>query len=1332
MERRGLRTPHPLFVTMLISPINSVAWLASIAACGLGGFPCARAADPPPPTVAIVPTATARSGLADLLTADLSTDAGVRLVERQAVARVVDELKLGAGGDAAAELKLGQLLAADAVVMLEAGSGETPPRVRVRVVESRTGIRLADEEWVAADLVTDRAALLAGLRAGLQKFRVPPEGRRLVGIVGLRSEEEVGPVVATARALTVFAEQDLQRLPGVVVLEREQLRRLTTERDLTGTELDLRASASLLEGSLRREGDTFVIALALVPLKDGKPLERTITTPGTTNDARDAIAKALAGMLAARVEAVAAGPTAEANLLLQRARKLLSFGDATQASRLAEAAYVLRPCQETFALAASLSQAALPADANAVDVAQAGLRQAELIGDFYERTTESLAWEALFPVELLHSVWSPLPAPASAEEAEIRDRIRAVERATADRVLAFRRAAERPTTGYVLLRQLALAELLAPGTPRASAADFMRYVTDLHRELATEARARRLPDGPAYTIGSDDSPVVDGGHRIVFAREVFAKRHHEALVAALTNRRGRPAVDEIAPLVDGLVADADPALRIIGWWCRLNEPGPRGLAVAERILDVCFRRTGPPWTLDEVECYKTVAQIAAEAVQRLAAEGRAAAYTEALVAEAERRGDGGIVMGHYDAFARLVLSDPGRAGGFRDRVESLLTARMYPSDMRLPILRWRRAIRSGLDEQAGRGRFAAPPTPPVGPWAEYVIEPVTFTNAPPGHPRLVAASVDRRAADESRAIQLLWASAAPAPRTPDAPATWAHVLTRCGPAGGQLAEVAAFDLPTPSITTLCAGDGRFFIGTADRGLFVVDGRGVTAIGDAEGLPSNTVGAMAWLDGRLYMGVPRGLATYAPDTGAATLASAASVVPRHQLDGGEPYAVIGILADPVRHRLWMTVAGDRSRSGLWCHTPRDGVWQRVLNGGVSGPFWNGGRTALVSLDASWGDLPWTYREHHMPFEIDLDDGGHVPLWAFVKRDPTHRLDGWAGMAMLDGHLFAGHGRLLDTDGGWYQPPPPVPPWTTIEQVGESLVAIDLQAPTVTRIRRRGAAAPPRTPADARAAMRSNAQLRAVVAGLRSDTPAARLAALQAFLKWRWDYHFALNQKFADCASDEAIAGVLLDHSRPSEQRAALNVLRQFNRPHLADTQVLRRLAEEGAPEIAAAARAEVTRLGSANTYLIEQPEVDTRSSDPLKRAAGVAKIGEVAVTVPAALAVLVRMLDDEVDFVALAAVAELGPCGDEALTAILDAAARAADRGDARRALRMLARRLEPPEDAAIDSPVSIAWMRDRLAELARSPDAKLATAAGRARAACDAIAERSSTSGDAR
>lgn len=297
---------------MHIVSVYHAACLAWIAACGLAWVSLAAAAEPPPPTVAIVPTAATRAPLADLLTTDLSSDAGVRLVERQAVARVVDELKLAAAGDAAAGMKLGQLLAADAIVMLDAGSAETPPRVRVRVVETRTGIRLADGEWAAADLLADRAVLLVDLRTGLRKLRAAAESRRLVGIVGLRSEEETGSTVATARALSVFAAQDLQRLPDVVVLEREQLRRLTTERDLTGTELDLRASALLLEGSLRREGDTFVIALALLPLKDGKRRERTVSTPAKTGAARDAIAAALADMLAGAVEPETASPTAEA------------------------------------------------------------------------------------------------------------------------------------------------------------------------------------------------------------------------------------------------------------------------------------------------------------------------------------------------------------------------------------------------------------------------------------------------------------------------------------------------------------------------------------------------------------------------------------------------------------------------------------------------------------------------------------------------------------------------------------------------------------------------------------------------------------------------------------------------------------------------------------------------------------------------------------------------------------------------------------------------------------------------------------------------------------
>lgn len=1291
-------------------PRHRAAWLASIAACGLPWVSGAVAAEPPPPTVAIVPTAAARAPLADLLTADLSRDAGLRLVERQAVARVVDELKLAAAGDPAAGVKLGQLLAADAIVMLDAGSAETPPRVRVRMVETRTGIRLADGEWAAADLLADRAVLLADLRTGLRKLRAAAESRRLVGIVGLRSEEETGSTMATARALTVFAAQDLQRLPDVVVLEREQLRRLTTERDLTGTELDLRTSALLLEGSLRREGDTFVIALALLPLKDGKRRERTVTTPAKTGAARDAIAAALADMLAAAVEPETASPTAEAKLLLERARRLDRIGDGTQASRLAEAAYVLHPCRETFDLANALSRAALPADASPVDVAQAGLRQAELIGDFYERTTESLAWETLFPVELLHSIWSPTPAPASAEEAEIRDRIRAVERATADRVLAFRRAAERPTTGFVLVRQLALIDQLVPGAPHPTAADFMRSVTGLQRELATEALADRLPNGPGFTVWQKDAGVV-------IAREAFANQYHTAMLMAVMDRPARPPLAEIAPLVDGLVGGSDPAVQIIGLSCLLNQPGARSLTAAERILDIYFRKADPPWTFFEMAAYKTVAQIAAVALQRLAFEGRATAYVEALVATAEQSDDGGLLMRSPELFAHAVIMTEGRAGGLHRRVETLLKARTYSRDTRSQIARYRRIIGERFNPQAGKGDGAPPPPPPVGPWADYVIEPVTFTNAPPDHPRLVAAAVDRQAADQGSSILLLWAAAAPKGGGPGAPLAWPHLLTRCGPGGGLLTEVAAFDLPTEGITWLAAGDGRAFIGTFGHGLFVVDGRGLTAVGEKDGLPSNSIGRMAWLDGRLYMAVPRGLATYAPDTGAATFASAAAVVPRHQLDGGEPYEITGMLADPVRHRLWLAVGGDRSRSGLWCHSLRDGGWRRVLMGSVRGLFWDGGRKALAN---------WTLYSR-VPYEIDLDDCGHVPLLGFVTAEQTFVPEVLAGMAVLDGHLFAGPGRLLDTDGVWYQPQPDSLRWTNIERLGDTLVTFNLHENAVSRIRRRGAAPPSRTPADAEAAMHGDAKLRAAVAALGADTPPARLAGLKAYQERRAaiDWLLCENRPQFRCHGDEAFARILLDNSRPTEQLAAIDVIRRLDALRMVDAKVLHRLAADGPPQVAAAARSQLSRFGSTYTYLVEYPEVDTHSPDPLKRAAAVAEIGRQALVVPAALPVLVRMLDDEVDFVALAAVAELDPYGDEPLPAILDAAARAAGRGDVRRAARMLARRLDPPPDAAIDAAASITWMGERLAELARSPNAALAAAAGRARAACEAIAKQS-------
>ena len=56
----------------------------------------------------------------------------------------------------------------------------------------------------------------------------------------IQSEEPGSALTSLGRALSVFLEHDLARLPGVVVLEREHLRLLRQEQQLTGVELELR------------------------------------------------------------------------------------------------------------------------------------------------------------------------------------------------------------------------------------------------------------------------------------------------------------------------------------------------------------------------------------------------------------------------------------------------------------------------------------------------------------------------------------------------------------------------------------------------------------------------------------------------------------------------------------------------------------------------------------------------------------------------------------------------------------------------------------------------------------------------------------------------------------------------------------------------------------------------------------------------------------------------------------------------------------------------------------------------------------------------------------
>jgi hypothetical protein len=216
----------------------------------------ALAAAPANQRWAIVATDGVRErGAVDLLTAQLSQVGGIELVERDAIQRVLDELKLNAGGlvDRAKAVQFGRLLAADALLCVQENKAAGNSLGSLRLVETRTGVRLCElltsfgdqpEQWAAPWLEEWRRAKTV--------LELPPDARRYVGVIGIQSEEPGSALTSLGRALSVFLEHDLGRLPGVVVLEREYLRLLRQEQQLTGVELELRSSAWLIEGGLRR------------------------------------------------------------------------------------------------------------------------------------------------------------------------------------------------------------------------------------------------------------------------------------------------------------------------------------------------------------------------------------------------------------------------------------------------------------------------------------------------------------------------------------------------------------------------------------------------------------------------------------------------------------------------------------------------------------------------------------------------------------------------------------------------------------------------------------------------------------------------------------------------------------------------------------------------------------------------------------------------------------------------------------------------------------------------------------------------------------------------
>ncbi|NQU09840.1 hypothetical protein HQ590_03545, partial [bacterium] len=400
----------------------------------------APVADPASATLALIPAGGERApadAVMNRLEAAWLAQPGAALVERAQLDKILAEHQITGAAlvDPAQRVRLGQLVPADLLVFLDSIPKLPKPATRLQVTESKTGIVLASGIFEDEVLLRDQAPALDLVRTAMGKQAVPAADRHLLGYLEFRSEES-GPMLdGIAAALGTLVITDLARAPHIIVLEREHLQHLQTERDLTKLEQDLRASVRLLEGGVRRAPETnkLTITVLLRPLAGGESLTTALTVSrDDVSAARNLIGAAVARLLQARQpEQVTVDRATEAAVFARQAELWLAWNDRPRATQAAETAFALDSNQANRLLLAEILIHGEPqpgrvhVDSQTLALMRRrpslsnAIRANELLLDYYRRQLELIASSVETNLTLPSFEWQAR-APAAGDSPGIR------------------------------------------------------------------------------------------------------------------------------------------------------------------------------------------------------------------------------------------------------------------------------------------------------------------------------------------------------------------------------------------------------------------------------------------------------------------------------------------------------------------------------------------------------------------------------------------------------------------------------------------------------------------------------------------------------------------------------------------------------------------------------------------------------------------------------------------------------------------------------------------------------------------------------------------------
>ncbi len=296
--------------------------------------------------IAVISDSDFTATVADVLTADLSREKNIQLLERAEVEKVYHEQELFAGNRD--YLRMGQVLGANGLLVLETVKAGTNLFLNSRLIAVKTGIVLISER------VPMPKRDPAGWADGYVPHIEPMLGKLLVGeseavpisIVNLRSAFQNPDEIELERNLTLLLTDRLTQERNLFVLERRRMQSLAAEKDLNPIDDSSFWNGSyLVEGTIDRDGyspDKATISLRLVPPNGGAPIN--IELSGERTNVSGLVLQ-LASHILARLNvkpgATAWKPLEEADQYENEARWALRWGLYEAAQSASESAWAL-------------------------------------------------------------------------------------------------------------------------------------------------------------------------------------------------------------------------------------------------------------------------------------------------------------------------------------------------------------------------------------------------------------------------------------------------------------------------------------------------------------------------------------------------------------------------------------------------------------------------------------------------------------------------------------------------------------------------------------------------------------------------------------------------------------------------------------------------------------------------------------------------------------------------------------------------------------------------------------------------------------------------------